>query len=76
MGQKGVQYNHLSYINDVKLFGKNEERIDSLVFVVEILEWKLVSGNVAFVCYREEKFSEARGDLPKGEVMKEIEQEG
>ena len=33
----GVEINHLLFIDDLKLFGKNEREVDSLVSIVKII---------------------------------------
>ena len=52
-GKKEFSLNHLLFMDDLKLYGKSEKRIDSLVRTVHILTqiwgWNLELGNVVFV---------------------------
>ena len=80
-GKKEYKLNHLLFMDDLKLFGKNEEQIDSLVNTVHIfstdigMEFGLRKCGV--VTLKRGKLARCEGiELPDGEVMKEVEQEG
>ena len=80
-GKKEYKLNHLLFMDDLKLFGKNEEQIDSLVNTVHIfstdigMEFGLRKCGV--VTLKRGKLARCEGiQLPDGEVMKEVEQEG
>ena len=80
-GKKECKLNHLLFMDDLKLFGKNEEQIDSLVNTVHIfstdigMEFGLRKCGV--VTLKRGKLARCEGiELPDGEVMKEVEQEG
>ena len=68
-------------MDDLKLFSKSEEQIDTLVRTVHVfssclgrsLEWK----NMKFLPWRGGKHLDGGGiKLPNSEVMKEVEKEG
>ena len=80
-GKKEYKLNHLLFMDDLKLFGKNEEQIDSLVNTAHIfstdigMEFGLRKCGV--VTLKRGKLARCEGiELPDGEVMKEVEQEG
>ena len=80
-GKKEYKLNHLLFMDDLKLFGKNEEQIDSLVNTVHIfstdigMEFGLRKCGV--VTLKRGKLARCEGiELPDGKVMKEVEQEG
>ena len=79
--KKEYKLNHLLFMDDLKLFGKNEEQIDSLVSTVHIfstdigMEFALRKCGV--VTLKRGKIARCEGvELPDGEVMKEVGQEG
>ena len=80
-GKKEYKINHLFFMDDLKLFGKNEEQIDSLANTVIIC-----SGNIGkefdlrkcgILTLKRGQAVRSEGiELPSGEVMREVEQEG
>ena len=80
-GKKEYKLNHLLFMDDLKLFGKNEKQIDSLVTTVHIfstdigMEFGLRKCGV--VTLKRGKIARCEGiELPDGELMKEVKQEG
>ena len=81
MKGKKVKINHLLFMDDLKLFGRNDAQIDSLVETVHCvsndvgMEFGIKKCGVVSV--RRGKISKHEGIiLPNGEVMKQIEQDG
>ena len=80
-GKKGFSLNHLLFIDDLKLYGKSEEQIDSLVRTVHILSTDIGMEfgirNCGIILLKRGKIVRSQGiQLPNGETMKEVEQEG
>ncbi len=80
-GKREYKLNHLLFMDDLKLFGKNEEQIDSLVNTVHVfstdigMEFGLRKCGV--LTLKRGKIARCEGiELPNGEVMKEVEKEG
>ena len=80
-GKKEYKINHLFFMDDLKLFGKNEDQIDSLVNTVNIcsgdigMEFGLRKCGI--LTLKRGKVVRSEGiELPSGEVMREVEQEG
>ena len=87
-GRKEFKLNHLLFMDDLKLFGKSEDQIDSLVQTVFIfsedigMEFGLKKYGVVILKKRklvklEFIFVEIHGiHLPKLEIMKEVDENG
>ena len=76
-----LKVNHLLFMDDLKLFGKNEREIDSLVKTVQVIskdigmEFEIKKCGV--VIMKRGKLSKTDGiALPNGETIKEIEKSG
>ena len=76
-----VKVNHLLFMGDLKVFGKNEKEIDSLIKTVEVfscdigMEFGIKKCGVA--CIKRGKLSKAeRLRLHSGKVIKEVTEEG
>ena len=79
-GKKEYKLNHLLFMGDLKLFGKNEAQIDSLLSTVHIfsidirIEFGLRKSSV--LTMKRGKTARCEGiELPGGEEMKEVEPE-
>ena len=82
LGRKEFKLNHLLFMNDLKLFGRNEDQIDSLVQTVFIfskdfgMEFGLKKCGVV-ILKREGKLVKFDGiHLPNQEIMKEVDENG
>lgn len=80
-GKKEFSLNHLLFMDDLKLYGKDEDQIDSLVRTVHIIssdigmEFGLKKCGV--LTLKRGKIARCEGIvLPNGEVMKEVEEDG
>ena len=78
---KALQTNHLLFMDDLKLFGKNEDQINSLVNTVNLysqdigMEFGLKKCGVLLM--KRGKIHHSDGIvLPDGQIMKEIEENG
>ena len=76
-----VKINRLLFMDDLKVFGKNEKEIDSLIKTVEVfssdigMEFGIKKCGV--VCMKRGKLSKAEGlRLRSGEMIKEVTEEG
>ena len=76
-----VKISHLLFMDDLKVFGKNEKEIDSLIKTVEVfsgdigMEFGIQKCGVA--CIKRGKLSKAEGlRLRSGEMIKEVNEEG
>lgn len=79
--RKKVKVNHILFMDDLKLYGKNEEQVSSLVNTVYLfskdigMEFGLKKCGVLMM--RRGKVQKSEGiELPSGEAMKEIEEGG
>uniref|UniRef100_A0A1X7SMI5 Reverse transcriptase domain-containing protein n=1 Tax=Amphimedon queenslandica TaxID=400682 RepID=A0A1X7SMI5_AMPQE len=77
----GGKVNHLLFMDDLKLFGKNETQIESLVDTVQLvsrdvgMEFGIKKCGV--LCLKRGVVVECEGiELPDGEVMRSVESEG
>ena len=80
-GKKEFSLNHLLFMDDLKLYGKSEEQIDSLVRTVHILSTDIGMEfgirKCAIIILKRGKIVRRQCiELPNGETMKEVEQEG
>ena len=80
-GRKEFSLNHLLYMDDLKLYGKSEEQIDSLVRTVHIVStdigMELGYRKCGLLIVKRGKIVRNQGiELPNGQTMKEVEQEG
>lgn len=71
-----LRMNHLLYMDDLKIFGKSEREIESLVRTVQV-----ISNDVAMECgvmvMKRGKLSNTYGKvLSNGETIKEVEKDG
>ena len=80
-GRKEFQLNHLLFMDDLKLFGKSEDQIDSLLQTVFIfsedigMEFGLKKSGVLIL--KKEKLVTFDGiQLPNQEIMKEVDENG
>ena len=76
-GRKEYKLNHLLFIDDLKLFGKSNEQIDSLVQVVfrfsEDVGMEFVLKKCGVVTVKKGKLVKFDGIfLPNNEIMKEV----
>ena len=76
-----LKINHLLYMDDLKLFGKNEEQIDSLVRTVHILSkdigMEFGIKKCGMLVMKKGKIVKCNGiQLPDGEAIKSIEADG
>ena len=80
-GKKEFGLNHLLFMDDLKLYGKSEEQIDSLVRTVHILSTDIGMEfgirKCGIIILKRGKIVRRQGiELPNRETMKEVEQEG
>ena len=80
-GKKEFSLNHLLFMDDLKLYGKSEKQIDSLVRTVHILSTDIGMEfgirKCGLLILKKGKIVRHQGiELPNGETMKEVEQEG
>ena len=80
-GKKEFSLNHLLFMDDLKLYGKSEKQIDSLVTTVHILSTDIGMEfgirKCGLLILKKGKIVRHQGiELPNGETMKEVEQEG
>ena len=80
-GNKEFSLNHLLFMDDLKLYGKNEKQIDSLVRTVHILSTdtgiEIEIRKCGLLILKRGKIVRHQGiELPNRETMKEVEQEG
>ena len=80
-GKKEFSLNHLLFMDDLKLYGKSEEQIDSLVRTVHILSTDIGMEfgirKCGIIILKRGNIVRCQGiELPNGETMKEVEQEG
>ena len=80
-GTREFSLNHLVFMDDLKLYGMREKQIDSLVRTVHILstdmEMEFGIRKCRLVILKRGKIVRCRGiELPNGETMKRVEQEG
>ena len=80
-GKKEFSLNHLLFMDDLKLYGKSEKQIDSLVRTVHILSTDMGMEfgirKCGLLILKKGKIVRHQGiELPNGETMKEVEQEG
>ena len=73
--------NHLLFMDDLKLFGKNEREIDSLVKTVQVISkdigMEFGIKKCGVVIMKRGKLSKTDGiALPNGETIKEVEKSG
>ena len=81
LGNRQFRVNHLTFKDDMKLFGKSDDQIDSLVHTVHLLskdinmEFRLKKCGVLVL--KRGKVDKCDGvTLPDGQMMKEIEENG
>ena len=77
----GQRINHLMYMDDIKLFGKNKEQIDTLIQTVRIIteDIKMEFGidKCGLIVMQRGKVIKTEGiQLPDGSTIKDIEEEG
>ena len=80
-GKNEFSLNHLLFMDDLKLYGRSEERIDSLIKTVHILSRgigiEFGIKKCGLLILKRGKIVRRQGlELPNGEIMKEMEQEG
>ena len=80
-GRKEFSVNHLLYMDDIKLYGKSEEQIASLVRTVHIVSTDIGMEfgyrKCGLLILKRGKIVRNQGiELPNGQTMKEVEQEG
>ena len=80
-GKKEYKLNYLLFMDDLKLFAKNEEPIDTLVGTVHVFStdigMEFGMRKCGILTMKREKVVRNEGlKLPNNEVMKEVEKEG
>ena len=80
-GKKNYKLNHLLYMDDLKLFAKSEEEIDTLVRTVHVfstdIEMEFGMKKCGILTMKRGKVVRCEGImLPNNEVMNEVEKEG
>ena len=80
-GKKEYKLNHLLFMDDFKLFAKNEEQIDTLVGTVHVFStdigMEFGMRKCGILTMKRGKVVRSEGlKLPNNEVMKEVEKEG
>ena len=80
-GKKEYKLNHLLFMDDLKLFAKNEEQIDTLVGTVHVFStdigMEFGMRKCGILTMKRGKVVRSEGlKLPNNEVMKEVEKEG
>ena len=80
-GKKEYKLNHLLFMDDLKLFAKNEEQIDTLVGTVHVFStdigMEFGMRKCGILTMKRGKRVRSEGlKLPNNEVMKEVEKEG
>ena len=78
---KRAKINHLLFMDDLKLFGKTQDQIDSLIKTVHLFssDIGMVFGidKCGVVIVKRGKLVECNGvELPNGEVIKQVEKDG
>ena len=76
-----MKFNHLYFVNDLKVFGKNEEQIISLVASVNVMSsyigMEFGIKNCAMLILKRGNLSSTNGiELPDGLRIREVEEDG
>ena len=79
--KNGEKLNHLSFMNDLKIFAKSKREINGLVSTVKILSSDIetkfgIKGFGVLVLKREKVVSSEGVEMPDGERIKEVEKNG
>ena len=81
VGKEEVSINHLLYMDDLRLFGKNERDLDILVNTARVFSNDICMAFGASKCgvlvMKRGKMCKCKGiEIPSGELIKEIDTEG
>ena len=81
LGKEEISVNHLLYMDDLKLFGRNEKELDMLVNTVRVFSNDICMqfgvSKCGVLVMKRGKMSKCKGiEIPSGELIKEIDTEG
>ena len=79
LGNKQESINHLLFMDDLKLYGKSEEQIDSLIHTVRIftddIRMEFGLSKCAMIVLKRGKLVQSDGiKMPDGEMLKSLEE--
>ena len=81
LGIGNGKWNHLLFMDDLKLFAKNEEQLESLIHTVRIfsddIRMEFGLSKCALLVMKRGRFERSEGiEMPNAEIMKSIEERG